>query len=113
MSAEALHARWSLDDGAHEHAVFAVEGMHCAGCARTIERAVRALPEVQAVSVNAATARVAVDWTGRGANGLAQILEAVARAGFKPIPLAGDAAAEQYRREHRAALKRVGLASIG
>jgi Cu2+-exporting ATPase len=113
MSAEALHARWSLDDGAHEHAVFAVEGMHCAGCARTIERAVRALPEVQAVNVNAATARVAVDWTGRGANGLAQILEAVARAGFKPIPLAGDAAAEQYRREHRAALKRVGLASIG
>jgi P-type Cu2+ transporter len=68
---------------------------------------------VQAVNVNAATARVAVDWTGRGANGLAQILEAVARAGFKPIPLAGDAAAEQYRREHRAALKRVGLASIG
>ena len=28
------HARWSLDAGAHEHVVFAVEGMRCAACAR-------------------------------------------------------------------------------
>ena len=38
--------RWSLDAGEHEHVVFLVEGMHCAGCARSIEKAVRALPDV-------------------------------------------------------------------
>ena len=61
MSVDALHARWSRDEGQHEHVVFAVEGMRCAGCARSIERAVHALPGVERVNVNAATARVSVD----------------------------------------------------
>jgi Cu2+-exporting ATPase len=111
-AAGALHARWS-DAGEREHVVFAVEGMRCAGCARAIETAVRSLPDVQAVSVNAATARVSVDWLGHGATGLEQILRSVAQAGFKPIPLAGNSAAAEYQRERRAALKRVGLASLG
>jgi Cu2+-exporting ATPase len=109
----ALHARWSLDEGEHEHVIFAVEGMHCSGCARTIEKAVRALPRIEGVRVNAATARVSVDWLGKGGTGLDEILGAVAKAGFKPVPLAGDAAAAEYQRERRTALKRVGLASLG
>jgi P-type Cu2+ transporter len=113
VSAEALHARWSLDAGVHQHVVFAVEGMHCAGCARSIEKAVGALPGVQAASVNAATGRASVDWSGGGPTDLARILEAVRQAGFTPLPLAGQVANDEYRREHRAALKRVGLASLG
>ena len=112
-NAQALHARWSLDSGAHEHVIFAVEGMHCAGCARTIENAVKALPGIDGVRVNSATARVTVDWRGKGATGLEHILGAVAKAGFKPVPLAGDAAAAEYQKERRTALKRVGLASLG
>ncbi len=111
--AQALHARWSLDEGEHEHVIFAVEGMHCAGCARTIENAVKALPEIEGVRVNAATARVTVDWRGKSTTGLEQILRAVSKAGFKPVPLAGDAAAAEYQKERRTALKRVGLASLG
>ena len=38
-AAGALHARWSLDSGEHEHVVFIVEGMRCAGCARRAGRA--------------------------------------------------------------------------
>jgi P-type Cu2+ transporter len=110
-AAESLHARWSR--GSHEHVIFAVEGMHCASCAHAIEKSVRALPEVEAVRVNAATARVSVDWRGHGATGLEQILSAVSRAGFRPVPLAGSAAAADYQRERRTALKRVGLASLG
>ena len=112
-AAPSLHARWSLDAGRHEHVVFLVEGMHCAGCARSIERAVNALPGVELVGVNAATARVSVDWRGEGQTGLAQILAAVERAGFRPVPLAGDAASTEFARERRAALKRVGFASLG
>jgi P-type Cu2+ transporter len=112
-AATALHARWSLDEGAHEHVVFLAEGMRCAGCARSIERAVRGLPEVESVGVNAATGRVSVDWRGGGHTGLAQILAAVEGAGFRPVPLAGEAASADFRREQRAALKRVGLASLG
>ena len=114
MSAvDAVHARWSLDSGEHEHVVFLVEGMHCAGCARSIEKAVRALPDVMHVRVNNATARVTVDWLGHSATDLTQILGAVVGAGFKPVPLAGTAATAEYQRERRTALKRVGLASLG
>jgi Cu2+-exporting ATPase len=112
-AADALHARWSLDAGEHEHVVFLVEGMHCGGCARSIEKAVAALPGVLNARVNNVTARASVEWAGRGATGLAQILDAVTRAGFKPVPLAGTAASADYQRERRAALKRVGLASLG
>jgi Cu2+-exporting ATPase len=110
---EALHARWSPDAGEHEHVVFLVEGMHCANCARSIERAVGALPGVEGVRVNGATARAAVDWRGRGGTRLAQILETVRRTGFTPLPLAGQAATAEFQRERRTALKRVGLASLG
>jgi Cu2+-exporting ATPase len=110
---ESLHARWSLDDGVHEHVVFVAEGIHCAGCARNIEDAVGALPGIDAVRVNSATARVSVDWRQREGTGLAQILAAVERAGFKPTPLAGSAASLDYQSERRTALKRFGLASLG
>jgi P-type Cu2+ transporter len=112
-AAAALHARWTLDAGAHEHAMFLVEGMHCAGCARGIESAVRALPEVESVKVNAATARVAVDWRGGGSTTLPRILDAVVNAGFTPVPLAGLESAQRCASEQRAALKRLGLASLG
>jgi Cu2+-exporting ATPase len=110
---EALHARWSPDAGEHEHVVFLVEGMHCAGCARSIDKAVRALPDVVAVRVNNATARVSVEWHGHGATDLPQILGAVQRAGVTPLPLAGVTATAEFQRERRAALKRLGLASLG
>ncbi len=112
MSAGALHARWSRDAGQHEHVVFAVEGMRCAGCARSIEKAVKALPGIEGVNVNAATARVTVDWQGR-ITSLPQILDAVNDAGFKAVPLAGAEAAARFKTEQRLALKRVGLASLG
>jgi Cu2+-exporting ATPase len=112
MSSDALHARWSLDAGEHEHVVFTVEGMRCAGCARSIEKAVRALPGIDGVDVNAVTARVTVNWRGRAIT-LPRILHAVNDAGFKPLPLAGAEASTRFRAERRTALKRVGLASLG
>jgi P-type Cu2+ transporter len=112
-AAESLHARWSLDAGAHEHVVFLAEGIHCAGCVRSIERAVNTLPDIEAVRVNSATGRVSVDWRGGGVTALPQILRAVEKAGFKPVPLAGSTATLEYQRERRRALKRFGLASFG
>ena len=60
-AADALHARWTLDAGEHENVVFLVEGMHCGGCARSIEKAVAALPGVLNVRVNNVTARASVE----------------------------------------------------
>jgi Cu2+-exporting ATPase len=109
---DSLHARWSRDAGQHEHVVFSVEGMRCAGCARGIEQAVRALPGIDSVNVNAATARATVDWQGEIIS-LPRILQAVNDAGFKAVPLAGEEASTRFRNEQRAALKRTGFASLG
>lgn len=94
------------------HAVFNIEGMRCSACSRAVTRAVSALAGVERVSVNVATARAAVDWDPRKV-ALQKILDVVSEAGFKPLPLAGQAAATVQRAERRLALKRIGLAGLG
>jgi P-type Cu2+ transporter len=96
----------------HARAVFAAEGIRCASCSRSIERAVGAMPGVARVNVNVATSRVCVEWDAAKSS-LDAILRAVADAGFKPLPLAGEAAESAFARERRTALKRIGLAGLG
>src|SRR5690242_7273423 len=104
------HASWSARGVSHT--VFAIEGMRCANCSRAVTRAVDSLPGVERVSVNVATGRAAVDWNPDTVP-LKKILDAVTRAGFKPLPLGGETAASARRAEHRLALKRIGLAGLG
>ena len=78
---------------------FGVSGMHCANCATQVERALRAVPGVQAVAVNFAleSARVEAD-TGVQTSALAAAAE---RAGY-PVRLdqsAEDGAARTLMRE--------------
>src|SRR5687767_10413447 len=93
-------------------AVFAAEGIRCASCSRSIERAIAALPGISRVGVNVATSRVSVDWDAARSS-LADIQRAVRDAGFKPVPLAGVEAETAFAIERRRALKRIGLAGLG
>lgn len=111
-SSAATRAIWSTRSGDHARAVFAAEGIRCAACSRTIERAVTALPGVEHINVNVATARIGVEWRP-STTSLPQILDAIESAGFKPVPLAGEAAEQAHLQERRTALKRIGLAGIG
>lgn len=106
------HTLWSNNASHHSRAVFAAEGIRCAACSKTIEKAVRALPGVEHVNVNVATARVCVDWNPSTID-LNKILTTVSKAGFKPIPLAGKTAESAFKQERRTALKRIGLAGLG
>ncbi len=111
-AARDAHAFWSDAPSGRARAVFAAQGIRCAACSRAIERAVRELSGIERVDVNVATSRVCVDWD-TACTGLPEILAAVGKAGFKPLPLAGEAAEASFRRERREALKRIGLAGIG
>src|SRR5206468_9215525 len=44
---------------------------------------------------------------------LSRILEAIRKAGFKPVPFEGEEAAAAERRERRVAIKRIGIAGLG
>ncbi len=97
---------------ARSRLVFNVEGMHCSNCALAIERAVRALEGVERITINAATARAALEWNPEKL-ALGKVLDAIRKAGFKPVPLEGEEAAAAQRSERRAALKRIGIAGLG
>ena len=77
-----------------------VDGLHCGGCVRRIERALAAEPGVEAARVNLTTRRLVVSWRGPAAMA-ARLVEAVTREGYRATPYdprqlaAGDAEAER------------------
>src|SRR5688572_3968828 len=81
----------------------AVEGMHCGSCVGHVERALLGVPGVVEASVNLATGRATV----RGTAAEAELVAAVARAGYsaRPTgqadPAGGDEAAARQQAESR------------
>lgn len=94
-----------------------VEGMHCANCARSVERALTALEGVSGCSVNAATGLAAVDFDPARLTA-PRLAAAITAAGFTPV-LPADASRtaaagpDRARLERRTWLKRIGLAGLG
>jgi len=91
---------------------FGIEGMHCANCASSVERALRGLDGIHSISVNAATGKARVDWDPAKLT-LRPIFAAIRKLGFRPVPLAGEAAETAAMQERRSALKRIGVAGLG
>jgi Cu2+-exporting ATPase len=77
-----------------------VDGMHCGGCVRRIERALAAEPGVESARVNLTTRRLVVTWRGAAAMAV-RLVEAVTREGFRASPYdprqlaSGDVEAER------------------
>ncbi|GAB4139889.1 MAG: heavy metal translocating P-type ATPase [Planctomycetota bacterium] len=69
-----------------ERIELALSGMHCAGCAGTIERALGRVQGVFSASVNFATAMASVSFDSRGLDAEA-LCEAVRRAGYGAEPV--------------------------
>jgi Cu+-exporting ATPase len=62
-----------------------IEGMHCVGCAMTIDGALEDLPGVRSASTNYARQMVDVDYDERIVSE-AQLIAAVAAAGYTATP---------------------------
>ena len=107
-----LEGHWTSSDEGGAHVVFAAEGIHCANCARSIRSMLGTLPGVTGSEVNVVNGRVSVSWDPQRL-ALPTILTRVAALGFRPVPLAGEAAAAAQRAERRMAQKRIGLAALG
>ena len=73
---------------------FSVKGMHCAGCAAAVERAVRKLPGASEVYVNFAANRLTLDAAAELSAD--RVEEAVRAAGFTAEPLGGDPARLEF-----------------
>ena len=83
-----------------------IRGMHCAGCAGTVERALRAVGGVGEARVNFATQQATVRLTSAGADSAARLIEAVRQAGYDALPSETAPPAAERRVEIDAALRR-------
>src|SRR5262245_32225566 len=91
---------------------FIIEGMDCADCARTIEKAVSRLPGVGSASVNFGTARLSVAGVDNSpANLDAAVERTVSEAGYRATPARKRETFEQapfWRRERRVLTTAIG-----
>ena len=101
----------TLADGGSE-AIVLIDGMHCTACAWLIERTLGRLPGVIDVGVNAGARRARIVFDAR-ALPLARIVDALARVGYRALPLDRDALDDTRRRETRDAQKRLAVAGFG
>ena len=97
--------------GREGETLFAIQGMYCAACAGIIEAALYKLPGVAHAEVNAASRRLLVRWDPQRV-GAAAIVETVQRAGYRALPTRREDAQSALRREARAALWQLFVASL-
>lgn len=107
----ARHVVRKLAQGSSE-VMLLVEGVRCSACVWLIERAVGALPGVISVQVNAAAQRARVVWRD-AVIALPEILESLARTGYRGRPIDAKALDDVRQRESRDALKRLLVAGFG
>jgi len=92
-----------------ETTVLVVENMHCGGCMRKVEQALSSEPGVISARANLSARRVTVV-SEKGRRSAEDLIEALAKAGYKAAPLLDDAAdAGQADQQF---LRRVGVAGF-
>jgi Cu2+-exporting ATPase len=91
--------------------MLAVDGMHCAACAPTIEAALRRVPGVLEAEVNGATHRARVRWA-QGHTQVAELVRAIQASGYRARPAGAAPARDAQRREQRQALWRLFVAAF-
>ena len=105
------HVVRPLADGNSE-AIVLIDGVRCAACCWLIERTLGLLPGVVEVGVNAGAQRARIVYDGKAVS-LAGIVDALARVGYRALPLDRAALDDTRRRETRDAQKRLAVAGFG
>lgn len=91
--------------------LLAVDGMHCAACAPTIEAALQRVPGVAEVHVDGATQRASVRWLP-GRVQLAEALQAIQSLGYRARPARAAVPRDERLHEQRSALWRLFVAGF-
>jgi len=88
-----------------------VEGAHCGGCVRRIEKALYGEADVIDARMNLSTRRLVVHWRGDAARASA-LARTVSRLGFTVVPFDPDAAIEGHERHGRELLRSLAVAGF-
>lgn len=112
--AQAIHALSGIDAAAateeRRTVTLVVPAMHCGGCLRTVERALRTLPGVDAARVNLSARRVAVAFQPQRI-GIPALIAALGAAGFEASELRAARTGAETDRDNDV-LKRLAVAGF-
>ena len=100
-----IASRFVTASGGKAAAALVLSGLHCAGCARSVERALRSLAGVGSIDINFATRRARLDWDPMRC-GLGDIVARIEQAGYHAHPYDPARRQQQIDRERRALLRR-------
>ena len=89
-----------------KHAELGVDGMTCASCSSAVERALKKLDGVSEPSVNLATNRASFSYDPAKIK-LAQVREAISKAGYTPLELATENTRDEEQEKRDKALRRM------
>ena len=84
----------AIEETAAREVSIPIQGMTCAACARTVERAVGRLNGVESAAVNFATEKASIKYDP-GAVRLSEIRQAIARAGYKAMEAEGGSGVDE------------------
>ncbi len=98
--------------GGRRESMLLLEGVHCASCVMTIERALSAEPGVLGVQVNAASRRGRIAWN-EAETSLPRLLAVLSGIGYRGMPLDAAALDDVRRHESKDAQKRLLVAGFG
>ena len=103
------YARFSGDD--ERVLALLVEGVHCGGCIRKIEKTLEQLPDVTGVRLNFSTRRLTVRWRGTADRSNA-FADRLIELGYGVAPFIADAAAKEDSNEEKTLLRCLAVAGF-
>lgn len=89
-----------------------ISGITCTACAWLIEHHLNKLPDVENISVNVNRQQCRIVWDNNRQK-LSHLMQALQEIGYRPYPLSDQNRLEQFGREQRQFILRLGLAGIG
>lgn len=88
-----------------------VEGVHCGGCVRRIEKGLAGMPGLVDARVNLSTRRMSLHWTGQTSRA-GEYVRAVQELGYGAVPFDPDAAIDGHQQRSRELLRALAVAGF-
>ena len=104
-SAELL-ARYVHDDRDAAETTLDIGGMYCTACVWLLDKALGQIDAIENVTVNPATRRAVIRWDTTRLK-FSELLDAISRIGFKPLPIGVGQSEDTNDEEYRRSLKRL------
>ena len=103
---EDLLARYVHEDRGAAETTLDIGGMYCTACVWLLDKALNQIEAIENVTVNPATRRAVIRWDAAQLK-FSELLAAISRIGFKPLPVGVGQSKDTNDEEYRRSLKRL------